>query len=77
MDIVIWHQHQALTADEIVSQHPGISLSDLYAALTYYFDHIEEIQVEMRQEIAHAEQRKSDHKSLLEDRLTPSVETAS
>ena len=42
-DIVIWHDHLGMSPDEIVSEHPGITLADVYAALTYYHDHLDEI----------------------------------
>ena len=40
--IVIWHERMGLSADEIASNH-GLSLVDVYAALTYYYDHRQEI----------------------------------
>jgi len=40
--IVIWHERMGLNADEIASNH-GVSLADVYAALTYYYDHRQEI----------------------------------
>jgi uncharacterized protein (DUF433 family) len=40
--IVIWHERMGLSADEIASNH-GLSLADIYAALTYYYDHRQEI----------------------------------
>jgi len=43
-DIAIWHEQMGLSADEIVSRHPSITLSDVYAALAYYYDHLQEIQ---------------------------------
>ena len=50
-DIVIWHEKMGMSPDEIVYHHPTISLSDVYAALTYYHDHLDEI----RQEIENSE----------------------
>src|ERR1035437_6945725 len=50
LDIVGWHEHQGMTPDEIVSHFPTITLAAVHAALAYYFDHIEEIQQEMRTE---------------------------
>jgi len=47
-DIVVWHEGHGLSPDEIVSQFPGITLADVYAALTYYHDHREEIRQHMR-----------------------------
>lgn len=43
-DIVIWHEKLGMSPDEIVSTYPTITLSDVYAALAYYFDHREEIE---------------------------------
>lgn len=40
--IVIWHERMGLSADEIASNH-GLTLADVYAALTYYYDHRQEI----------------------------------
>jgi len=36
-DIVIWHEHQGLTADAIVDQIPGLTLADVHAALVLLF----------------------------------------
>lgn len=36
MDIVVWHEHLGWDVDEIVSQIPGITLSDVHAAFAYY-----------------------------------------
>ena len=43
MDIVIWHENLGLSPDEIVISYPELTLSDVHAALTYYFDNVEEI----------------------------------
>jgi uncharacterized protein (DUF433 family) len=47
-DIVVWHEAHGLSPDEIVSQFPGLTLADVYAALMYYHDHREEIRQHMR-----------------------------
>ena len=72
LDIVVWHEHQGLTPDEIVSQIPSITLADVHAALAYYFDHREEIQEEIRAERAEAEEFQRHNPSLLATKLTPS-----
>jgi len=41
-DIVIWHERLGLNADEIATEY-DLSLSDVYAALAYYYDHREAI----------------------------------
>jgi uncharacterized protein (DUF433 family) len=47
-DVAIWHQHQGQSPAEIVHQFPQLSLADVHAALTYYFDHREEIEQQIR-----------------------------
>jgi uncharacterized protein (DUF433 family) len=69
LDIVVWHEHQGMTADEIVSHVPTITLGDVHAALAYYFDHIEEVQEEMRAERAFAEEFRRGNPFLLEAKL--------
>jgi uncharacterized protein (DUF433 family) len=69
IDVVVWHEHQGMTPDEIVSHVPTISLGDVHAALAYYFDHIEEVQEEMRVERALAQEFRRNHHSLLETKL--------
>jgi uncharacterized protein (DUF433 family) len=49
-DIVLWHEIQGLSADEIVADFPQITLADVYAALTYYYDHREEIRRAMKED---------------------------
>jgi uncharacterized protein (DUF433 family) len=41
-NIVIWHERLGLSADEIAAEH-GLALSEVYAALAYYYDHRVEI----------------------------------
>jgi len=41
-NIVIWHERMGLGADEIAEEH-GLTLSDVYAALAYYYDHRAEL----------------------------------
>jgi uncharacterized protein (DUF433 family) len=47
-DIAIWHERMGLSADEIVSRHPELSLAAVYGALTYYFDNRDAIDAELR-----------------------------
>ena len=66
LDIVIWHEQQGLTPDEIVSQLPSITLADVHAALAYYYDHREAIQDEIRVEREEAEESRRSNTSLLD-----------
>jgi len=38
-----------LTPDEIVSQHPGLTLADVHAALAYYWDHRDQVDANIRE----------------------------
>jgi len=68
-DIVIWHEHQGMTPDEIIAQIPTITLADVHIALAYYFDHVPEIQEEMRAEQAYVEEFRRNHPSQLDGKL--------
>ena len=47
-DIAIWHEQMGKSADEIATEY-DLSLADVYAALTYYFDHREEMDKGIRE----------------------------
>ena len=40
--IAIWHERMGKCADEIATEY-DLTLADVYAALAYYFDHLDEI----------------------------------
>jgi uncharacterized protein (DUF433 family) len=67
-DIFVWHELQGQSADEIVSQFPHLTMADVYAALTYYWDHRDEIQQQMSEETALVERMKLKYPSLLEQK---------
>jgi hypothetical protein len=69
LDVVVWHEHQGMSPDEIVTQVPSLTLADVHAALAYCFDHLEEIQAEMRAERDQAEEFRRTQASLVEARL--------
>ena len=48
-DIVVWHEKRGYCPEEIVPLFPGITLSDVFAALTYHLDNQPEIEDEFRQ----------------------------
>ena len=50
LDVVIWHEKRGLTADEVVSLFPSLTLADVYAALAYYFDRRDEIEADIQGE---------------------------
>jgi hypothetical protein len=55
MDIVMQHEDLGMSADEIVTAYPGLSLSDVHAALAYYFDNVNEIRNDIRRNDDNAE----------------------
>ena len=64
-DIVVWHEQQGLSPDEIVAQFPQITLADVYAVLAYYHDHQEEIRESMRQDEKYADAMRANTPSKL------------
>jgi uncharacterized protein (DUF433 family) len=63
-DIAVWHEFH-LSPDEIVAQFPQITLADIYAALSYYHDHREEIHRQMEEAEKLAERLKKQNPSRL------------
>jgi len=41
--IVLEYEHLGWTPDQVCDAHPGITLAQVHAALSYYYDHKEEI----------------------------------
>jgi uncharacterized protein (DUF433 family) len=68
-DVYVWHELQGLSADEIVSRFPDITMADVYAALTYFWEYREEVQRQMREETAFVERMKQKHPSPLKEKL--------
>ena len=60
---------QGMTPDDIVSHVPSMTLADVHAALAYYFDHMAEIQEEMRTERERVEEFRGKHPSLIDAKL--------
>jgi uncharacterized protein (DUF433 family) len=69
LDIVRWHEHQGMSADEIIAQFPSLTLGEVHTALAYYFDHIEEIRAEMQEEQRIVEESRRNNPSLLDAKL--------
>ena len=43
------YEHLGMSPDEIVGAHPHLTLSDVHAALAFYYDHQDAIQSEWRE----------------------------
>jgi hypothetical protein len=54
--IVMDHLAYGWSPDEMCRQHPYLELAEAYAAMTYYYDHQEEIDAEIRAEMEQVEE---------------------
>jgi uncharacterized protein (DUF433 family) len=70
-DIYIWHELVGRSAEEIVASFPQITLADVYAALTYYWDHRDQIQEQMNEEEELLEAVRQRLPSKLQQKLRP------
>ncbi len=60
-DVVICHQKEGMTPEEIREGFPILTLSQVYAALAYYFQHREEIDADIDSEDQFAEEFRKQH----------------
>src|SRR6266702_4683321 len=67
-DIVVWHELMRMSADEIADGY-DLSLAEIYAALAYYCDHREEIDLGLKKDQAFAEEMRKKHPSLAQAKL--------
>src|SRR5712692_6457336 len=68
-DVYVWHELQGQSVDQIVSDFPHLTLADVHAALTYYWDHRDEIQRQMKEDDAFVEAMKGKYPSKLQEKL--------
>lgn len=57
--IAVCYERLGLTPDEIVAQHPTLTLAQVHAALAYYFDHKDEIDADLADGLRFADQLKA------------------
>ena len=50
VDIVGWHERRGHSVAELLDFFPGITRADIHAALAYYYDNVEEIENDIRQD---------------------------
>ena len=67
-DVVVWHERLRMTVDEIAASY-DLSLSEVHAALAYYFDHREEVDRSLEQAGALAEVVAAAQPSVLAQKL--------
>lgn len=67
-NVVVWHEHLGMGGDEIATEH-DLSLSEIYAALAYYFDHRSDIDQAIREDQELAATLKRISPSKLQEKL--------
>jgi uncharacterized protein (DUF433 family) len=67
-DVAIWHERMGKSVDEIATEY-GLTLGEVYAALSYYHDHREEVEASIRSGAALVEEMKQRHPSRLAEKL--------
>lgn len=68
-DVAIWHEKMGMSADEIVSTYPTLTMADVHAALAYYWDHREEMERKMAEDDAFVKELKRQTPSPLIEKL--------
>ncbi len=70
VDIAIAHERMGMSANEIISAYPSITLADVHAALAYYFENREYVDASIRaSEQLAAEMKAKAPPSLLQEKL--------
>ena len=67
-NIVVWHEHLGRTADDIATEY-DLTLAEVYAALSYYFDHRAEIDQSIKADEAFSAALRQQTPSHLQSRL--------
>lgn len=67
-NVVVWHERLGMSADEIATEY-GLTLADVFAALTYYYDNRSEIDQAFQDDEAFVEQLRKCTPSKLKEKL--------
>lgn len=65
-----WHDIQGMSADEIIAEFPHLTHAGIYAALSYYWDHREEMARIQEEEEQWLEKFMNENPSQLQSKLT-------
>ena len=69
MDIAVRYHLLENSPDEILAAYPDLSLSQIYDALSYYYDHREEMDKEWKDSLEKVDEVRKVHNSILEKKL--------
>jgi uncharacterized protein (DUF433 family) len=67
-DIYVWHELQGQSPDQITHEFPQLTLADVYAALSYFWDHRDAIMADIDAERRLVENMKSKNTSALQEK---------
>lgn len=73
MDVVGWHVKRGHSVEEVLSMFPSITRADVHAALTYYYDNVEEIEADFRKDDEWAEWAQANLPSLISPELKEKI----
>ena len=68
-DVAIWHEQWGYSVEEIIAHYPQLTLSEVHAALAYYYDHYAEIRRAIEEDRLFVEEFKQHHPSKLLHKL--------
>jgi uncharacterized protein (DUF433 family) len=68
-DVYFWHVIAGKSADEIVSSFPELPMADIYAALSHFWTHRDEILADIQRQRLHYEEMKRTQPSLVAEKL--------
>lgn len=69
LDIAIRYEIMGMSPDEILVAFPHLNLSQVHDALSYYYEHKDEIDKKWKDEIKEIEPLKKRHVSILEKKI--------
>jgi len=69
MDIAVRYHIMGNTPDEIMVAYPDLTLSQVHDALSYYYDHKEEMDKRWQESLEKVGEMRRGHKSVLEGKL--------
>lgn len=46
-DVAVWHERQGMSPDQILSEHPSLTLAEVHAALAYYYENRDRVDADL------------------------------
>lgn len=69
IDIAVRYEFLEMTPDDILLAFPHLNLSQIHDALSYYYDHKDEIDTKWKAEISETESKRKAQTTILEKKL--------